>query len=681
MTKAFISHSAKDRTIVEREIVDFLRSHGVETWYSKRDIRVGVTWNEEIVRGLENCEWFVIVMSPNSAESTWVRDELFWAVENRPEHIIPVMMDDCNPVRFHIRMARMQHVDFRRDPEEAREHLLAAFGIPLSMRRSSAEEKPPVRAETARRLQPEPVFSDPIVGIDLGTTYSMVTYLTREGRPVTLTTREGTLLTPSVVWFKDEDLHRAVVGGIADELVGPDVLNIVREVKRHMGHVSYSRPIQGRDLPPEVVSAVILRKLKQDAEARLGPLRRAVVTVPAYFDEQRRKATMDAGRMAGLDVVEILNEPTAATLAYAWEAGQLGLTGTDAQEHTIVVYDLGGGTFDVSVVRYRGNDLRVLATDGDVMLGGTDWTRRLVDLVAEAHIREYSEDPGEDRQESQRLALRCERAKQTLSVEDRAIVAFDYRSRSTRLEVSRQEFEEWTQDLIDRTQFTTQLAVKAAGLDYSDIETVVLVGGATRMPCVREMLREVFEKDAYAGLSPDQAVAHGAAIRAAMLQQANSPGQGTLGEVCRRISSVAMTNVVSHSLGIAATDPQTGHKRNATLIRRNSVIPCQARRRFKTAQANQKSARILVLEGDFPCVDDCTRVGECVISDLPPGLPFGSPVEVELVVDGNGRIHLQARDVVGDGRVQATLERPARYLSEEQITGWADFVCNIMEIE
>ena len=323
----------------------------------------------------------------------------------------------------------------------------------------------------------------PAVGIDLGTTYSALACVDSSGRPQTLPNAEGDKLTPSVVLFDGDSV---VVGKEALKAVATDAIHVAQCIKRELGRRYYSKELGGRLYPPEALEAWILDKVRRDAARQLGDIRKVVITVPAYFDEVRRKATQDAGYIAGLEVIDIINEPTAAAIAFGYEQGFLREPGARTRPSRILVYDLGGGTFDVTIMEICGQDYVALATDGDVHLGGHEWDNRLVDLVAAEFIRRFDLDPREDPNAVGRLWRDCEDAKRTLSARQKVHIPCDYRGQAVRVEVTRQQFEEISQDLLDRTAFTTRQTLQAAGLTWKEIDRILLVGGSTRMPAVVE---------------------------------------------------------------------------------------------------------------------------------------------------------------------------------------------------
>jgi len=502
--------------------------------------------------------------------------------------------------------------------------------------------------------------SIPIVGIDLGTTFSVLARLDEKGRPVTLVNSEGDRVTPSVVLFDGEDM---VVGKEAVKAFALEAEHVAECAKRDVGYRVFHKVFDGKQYPPEVIEGWILNKLRRDGMAQIGPFSKVVITVPAYFDEVRRKATQDAGYIAGFEVLDIINEPTAAAVAFGFQQGYLNPEGTSDQAQRILVYDLGGGTFDVTVTEIRGNQFIALATDGDVRLGGWDWDQRLVDLVAEAFIREHQVDPREDPRTAGKLWRECEDVKRTLSARSKASAACDYRGFSSRVEITRQQFEEATQDLLDRTRFTTTQTLKAAKLGWEQIDRVLLVGGSTRMPMVRNMLRQVSGKEPDASVAADEAVAHGAALHAGLLV-AKSQGKP---------ATFQIKNVNSHSLGVVGTDPLTQRKRNGILIPRNTPLPVTAKRTFKTQKANQRSILVQVVEGENPSPDDCTQIGRCSVRSLPANLPEQSPIDVLFHYRPNGRLTVRVTVPDTDAKVETEFTRE-NSLPKEHLDGWRRYI-------
>jgi molecular chaperone DnaK len=438
-----------------------------------------------------------------------------------------------------------------------------------------------------------------------------------------------------------------------------DPSHIVEAIKRQMGNKDFFVVYQGKKLTPEFISALIIKKLKQDAEKRIGPVANAVVTVPYYFNDVRRKATQDAGQIAGLNVIDIINEPTAATLAYAWNRNELGRTDLKQNERRILVYDLGGGTFDVTVVTYTPTHFRVLATDGDVMLGGLDWSRRLVDHMAEQFQRKFGEDPRETPESLLAFTQECEDVKRELSDKAQVPVTVYHKGKTLTVALTRGDFERMTADLMQRTKDTTELVLKQSGVDPKTLDEVILVGGSTYMPVVEQMLRTVCQRDPSRSVLPEEAVAQGAAIHAAILEARSTGAEGRLGAaVLKRLRAVNTEDVNSHSLGVKITDPnEKTRKINHIMIPRNTAIPYSVKQRFVTTSHNQQSIHIYILEGEVSDPVACSQIGDFRVTALPPNLPAGSPVEVEYSYDANGRIHAAARELTSSRAATAEIVR------------------------
>jgi molecular chaperone DnaK len=509
---------------------------------------------------------------------------------------------------------------------------------------------------------PRAARTEPAVGIDLGTTYSVVAYIDPQGRPASIGNANGDILTPSVVLFDDDG---AVVGreAVLGATLEPD--RVAECVKRDMGNKYYRKKIGGEFLPPAVISSYILRRLKSDAERKLGKVSKAVITVPAYFDETRRRATMDASRLAGLDVLDILNEPTAAAIVYGYQEGFLDRSGTvkSGEPVRVLVYDLGGGTFDVTVVEMSSQSFKAIATDGDVRLGGKDWDEKLVEIAAERLTAGLGEDPRRHPETLQEMWIAAEAAKKTLSERPKATMYVNHEGKRHKVEVTREEFEDATAPLVLRTRTTAEIVVLQAGLTWPQINRVVVVGGSTRMPMITRMLAGLAGRNVDHSVSADEAVAHGAALYADMLLEKQGAGTGQ--------THFSVTNVNSHSLGVVGIDPITGRRRNRIIIPKNTPLPHSASGRFKTYQANQPNVKITVMEGEGDSPDSCIEVGLCVIQGLPPNLPAGWPVEVRYTYRENGRLQVSASLVGHAARVTTEFERDSS-LSDDDLMLWAE---------
>jgi molecular chaperone DnaK len=476
------------------------------------------------------------------------------------------------------------------------------------------------------------------IGIDLGTTFSAVAWVDDAGRTAMIRNAEGDLLTPSVVLFSDEETAVGKEARTATT-VHPDL--VAEWVKRDMGQPYYERPIRGQKVPPEVIQSCILRKLKLDAINALGECKRVVITVPAYFDEPRRKATADAAELAGLKLLDIVNEPTAAALAFGESLGYLSSDATAKHEMTVFAYDLGGGTFDATLLRLAPGNIRTLATDGDVQLGGHDWDLRLVDYVADQIQKARGSDPRKDAVAMNRVLAAVIDAKHTLSVRRRAIVRVDMRGHVVEVPVTRDQFQEMTADLLERTAFTTRQLLAAAKLRWKDVSRLLLVGGSTRMPMVVNMLRQLSGLEPDHTVNPDEAVARGAALYAAYLMHKEAHGG--------RHEELTIINVNSHSLGIEGIHPETLEKTNVVLIPRNTPLPAKMTQRFATKTEGQQSIAIQIMEGESSLPSECTAIGRTVIRHLPEALPKKWPVEVTFEYGANGRLTVRAM-VPGTGQ-------------------------------
>lgn len=481
-----------------------------------------------------------------------------------------------------------------------------------------------------------PEFSQPPVGIDLGTTLSALAYVDSSGRPFTVPNQLGDMLTPSAVAFED---GLVIVGreALKGSMIEPDAFADC--FKRDIGRMAYHRDVNGHKVPPEVLSAFLLKRIKEDSEQRIGPIREVVITVPAFFDEVRRKATQDAGRLAGLEVIDIINEPTAAAVAFGFHRmqGQFASEGTPAKER-LLVYDLGGGTFDVTILDVDGTTFRTLATDGDVQLGGRDFDRRLLDHIGDAFCEAHDMDPREDPHDLAQLWFSAQEAKHALTERRKTTVVCSCRGVRFKLDIAREQFESLTEDLLSRTEMTTSMVVREAGLDWNGIDRVLAVGGSSRMPMVSGMLRRLTGMEPDRSQSADEAVAHGAALYAAMLMNERRENGSKPNP-----KKIKLVNVNSHSLGVVGLHPKTQQRVNVTLIPKNSPLPARKVKRFQTAKKNQTNVKVAVIEGESPQPEHCISLGECVVRDLPPGLPKGTPIEVDYQYASNGRLTVAAR--------------------------------------
>lgn len=501
----------------------------------------------------------------------------------------------------------------------------------------------------------------PAVGIDLGTTFSVVAYLDASDKPETIRNSEGDLTTPSVVFF---DRERPIVGKEAMKVAMTEPENVVRYAKREVGKDFFHQAIRNEQLPPEVIQALILKKLKEDAELKLGNITKAVVTVPAFFNEPRRKSTQDAGQLAGLEVIDIINEPTAAAIAFGVQQGFLSERGATKHKERILIYDLGGGTFDVTLLDIDGYQYTAIATAGDVFLGGIDWDRRIIDYVAEQFRQEHGVDPREDAASMQALMADAEDAKRSLSQRDSVILSVNHNGLRLRLELTRSQFESMTEDLVQRTLFTTQQLLDRAKSGWQDLTRVLLVGGSSRMPMIQEMLAQQTSSPVDRSLDPDECVAHGAAIYARIL----------LDDTDGKHPQIQVTNVNSHDLGVLGVERETGMSRRKVLLDRNTPLPATGSARFTTREDNQKQVSVDVIEGGDASGKNSTSIGRCLVTDLPAGLPAGTPVNVRFTYMQNGRLEVAAAVTDTEQATTLVLERTSG-LSDDELTRWENRIC------
>ena len=498
-----------------------------------------------------------------------------------------------------------------------------------------------------------------IVGIDLGTTFSAIAYINSHGKPEVISNREGERTTPSVIFFEEDGTP--VVGQAARNQAIVEPGRTIRFIKREMGNPSYRVNIDGEDRFPEYLSALILKKLKVDAEAQLGqPITRAVISVPAYFKDAQREATRQAAQMAGLEVLRIINEPTAAALAY----GRDKVKG----RQTILVYDFGGGTFDVSIVRVEDNKFTILGTDGNAKLGGKDVDQRLVDHLAEEFQREHAIDLRAERFTHQDLWDRAEQAKKDLSFRENVAVTLSSGDKVIRVDLDREIFRQLTEDLITETQECMEGLLKATGLSWSSIDVVLLAGGSSRIPAVRDMIKQVSGKDTAKDLNPDECVALGAAIQTLALVDEVDNGSSSAPQ--NQSCDIVVQDVASHSLGVKAMSADRKGYVNSIIIPRFSPIPCEEKRPFTTYEDNQKKVEIEVLQGEDPDPKspDVNLVGKLSLTDLPPHKAGQLRIEVALRYNADGVIEVVAKESISGRTVREVMMRKTGALSSDQVS-------------
>ena len=482
-----------------------------------------------------------------------------------------------------------------------------------------------------------------IIGIDLGTTNSCVAVM-EGGQPVVIVNSDGARTTPSVVGFAKNG--ERLIGETAKRqaITNPD--NTISSIKRHMGE-NYKVNIEGKAYSPQEISAMVLQKLKADAESYLGEtVSEAVITVPAYFNDAQRQATKDAGRIAGLEVKRIINEPTSAALAYGLD---------NESEQKIMVYDLGGGTFDVSIIEIGGGVIEVLSTNGNTHLGGDDFDQRVIDYLVAEFKKAEGMDLSKDKMAMQRLKEAAEKAKKELSTVTTTNINLPFITmnqdgpKHLDVTLSRAKFDELTADLVDGTMGPVRQALSDAGLSASEIDKVLLVGGSTRIPAVQDAVKKYTGKEPFKGINPDECVAVGAAIQGGKL--AGDEGAG----------SVLLLDVTPLSLGIETLGGVA-----TKLIDRNTTIPTNKKQIFSTAEDNQTAVDIHVVQGERPLARDNKTLGQFKLDGIAPARRGVPQIEVTFDIDANGIVNVSAKDL-GTGKEQHITITAGSNLSEEEI--------------
>ncbi|MFO1006381.1 MAG: Hsp70 family protein [Planctomycetaceae bacterium] len=498
------------------------------------------------------------------------------------------------------------------------------------------------------------------VGIDLGTTYSCISYLNPQGQPITLPNEEGELTTPSVVLIDGSDV---IVGteALRNAVSHPD--RVIQHAKRYMGDTQKSWTVDGQRYTPVDVSAFVIRKLLDGAESRLGPIKQAVITVPAQFSDIQRQWTSEAGRLAGLERVDIINEPVAAALCHV--LGEGNWFAEIANDQTVMVFDLGGGTFDLSLVRYNKDKVTVVASGGDLNLGGLDWNKALENFACDAFARESAHDPRYDSETMQSVALEIEQTKRSLSVRPRAAISLTHAGRRKVIGIDREEFEKLTAPLVKRCEEITLGLLKTQKIGWARVDAVLITGGATRMPMIRSMLKRISGTTLNSTLSPDQSISHGAAYYAGMILSGDKFASSFLNrQATARLGRFKQQSVNARELGILVRDPQTEHRVPHYLIPANTALPCAYKQSFGTVSSNQRRVHLHIVEsgtsGDQPFVE----LGACIVEDLPPNLPVNTPIEVTIRYDEQARVHVSARELASGKAARVSIIRPENVISQ-----------------
>ncbi|WP_299468187.1 hsp70 family protein [uncultured Gimesia sp.] len=492
------------------------------------------------------------------------------------------------------------------------------------------------------------------VGIDLGTTYSCIAHLNEHGEPVTIPNQEGELSTPSVAMF---DGAEVIVGteALRHAIVNPR--NVVQHAKRFLGKSDFRWEIDGRFFTPKDISAFVLKKLLAAAEERIGPVETAVITVPALFSDVQRQETIAAAKQAGLKQVDLINEPVAAALCYV--LGSEGMWFAElAEEQRILVYDLGGGTFDLSLVKYHKDEVNVIASGGDLKLGGIDWNSKLQAAIAEQFFNEFGVNPSNDPESLQYLANEVEQAKRSLTVRPKTTLACQVGSKRKTYQITQSQFESLTKGLVDQTTSITQALLKDNRMGWAHVDVVLTTGGSSRMPMIRDALKQASGTTRNLSLPPDQSIAHGAAYYAGMLLSNREYAESILTtEAASRLSKMKQHSVNARSLGFLVRDQQGQQRVPHYLLPANTKLPASVRHTYGTVSPNQRRVHLKLIESGASQDEPFVVLGNCVIEGLPADLPVDSKIEVLIEYDSEARVHVSARDLASGKAAEIEITR------------------------
>jgi len=477
-----------------------------------------------------------------------------------------------------------------------------------------------------------------IVGIDLGTTFSALSILNAIGKPEIIPNADGERLTPSAIFFDEENTDIVRVGVEAIHSRHLNAQRSVRWIKRHMGESGYSKSIDDKTYSPVELSSLILKKLRTECAANRGDIKEAVISVPAHFDEVRRKATMDAGKLAGLNVIGIVNEPVAAALYYASTTNVYG---------KILVYDLGGGTFDVTVMDVRGHQIDIICSQGDHFLGGIDFDNKIVEILEKEYEKKFKSPLIDSEEDRARYQDEAEDIKKTLSRREVAKKVLYGSKGSMKVNITRQMFQEAISSLLDRTDMLLAVALEEASLKPNELDKVLLVGGSTRIPIVRKKLEEIFAFPPENTPNVDECVAMGAAIHAGLTMVRDNPEKVPAG-ISGGLSDIKLTDVCNHSYGTicAPLDRETGKRvvQNRIILRKNTPLPCQASQTFYTVSEGQNHVEINITQGEDSDPEYVNPIATHRF-ELPPDRPAECPIKVTYKYDINQRMHCSFHDL------------------------------------
>ena len=495
-------------------------------------------------------------------------------------------------------------------------------------------------------------------GIDLGTTFSAVAILNSIGKPEIVPNSNGERITPSAIWFAED--NEIVVGNIAKNNRGLETDRVVTEIKRKMGDGSYTFTVDNKTWSPEEISSLILAKLKNDSEQISGKLSKVVITVPAYFDEKRRKATMDAGKIAGLDVIGIINEPTAAALFYATNHDISG---------KVLVYDFGGGTFDVTVMNVNGNNIDIICSHGDHNLGGIDFDYKIIDLFDKQYQDKYGKNLIQNDTDKLKYLNQAEEVKRTLSNREKHKAFIDGPEGSLKVEISRDQFEQAISSLVAKSEMLVESALDEAEISSKDLTSVLLVGGSTRIPYVQKRLTAIFGFEPKIEVNVDECVALGAAIHAG-LKSVKENVQNIPEGIRGGLADIKLKDVCNHSYGTISImqDAHTGRavERNTFIIKKNTPIPCEEKETFYTMYDGQDFVDISVTQGESEDPDRVEKIHQESMQ-LPPNRPEGRPIEVTYSYDDNQRMYCIFKDIESNKVKEISLIRSGDTFDAETI--------------
>ena len=493
------------------------------------------------------------------------------------------------------------------------------------------------------------------VGIDLGTTYSCIAYLNEHGEPISIPNKDGELSTPSVVLFNGNDV---IVGteAMRNSIRYPD--RVVVHAKRYMGQLSHRWKIGGKSYSPVDISTFILKSLIDNAREKIGTVEKAVITVPAQFSDVQRQATAEAGKRAGLKQIDIINEPVAAALCFV--LGTEGIWFTElATAQTVMVVDLGGGTFDLSLVNYQKNEVTVIATGGDLLLGGLDWNKSLEQAIGGQFRREFGIDPMKDRESAQALAIEVEQTKRSLSVRPRAALTVAAGGKRKTYQVEVGQFEKLTRELVDQLESLTVRLLKEHNMGWAKVDVVLTTGGSTRMPMVRSMLKKISGRTLNTSLSPDQSIAHGATYYAGMLLTNNSFAKSILNpSAAARLSKFKQQSVNARALGVLIRDADLTRMMPHYILPANTPLPASVTQIYGTVKPNQHRVRLRIIESGTASDASFVELGVCQIEPLPEGLPAESEIEVTITYDEQARVHVSAKVLATGQSAETEIIRP-----------------------